>query len=212
MRRRLRMNRTVGAVGRLGAMLVVAVIFAWLGKRLATELLPTASARSLPREARMSPTMDVVEWKTVEAPAWLTDTEGDCLPSCRDDYDDQSMVFILLRAKDCLTCLDLGRRLRVYARNSSATPIRIVTRREDSASVGRFLRQEKVGFISLILVADEKTLLPISTGQLPAMITRRTRRNVVDLIELRWTIADTASFAGLLDRRQVVRPQKDTLH
>ncbi|MDZ4257741.1 MAG: hypothetical protein U0974_11485 [Gemmatimonadales bacterium] len=34
-------------------------------------------------------------------------------------------------------------------------------------------------------------------------MTRRAERELIDMIELRWTIADTVSFAGLLDRRHV---------
>jgi hypothetical protein len=161
--------------------------------------MPIKSESALPGGSRVAAAMEGAEWETVEAPAWLTGI----------DANDQSF-FILLRARDCLTCLDLGRRLREYERVDSVAAIHIVTTLGDSAMVDRFLRQEKVESKRLAVTADIGFGLAHWTGHLPAMVFRSTDRGPVEVIELRWTIADTVSFAGLLERRQAWRSQVST--
>lgn len=143
--------------------------------------------------------MNTVEWTRAPTPMWANDLKWPTEEEAENDHPANQGILIV-RAQDCLTCIDLGRRLRTYLRNPEPD-IKVVTSSEDSASVAGFLHREKIDptFLSIVRPQDGHGFGVGITP--PALVVPLHGTDSIDVIYLKWTVVDTASFRGPLLRR-----------
>ena len=172
--------RTSGA-GKGGAvrtaMVVAALFFAGWGAAHATG--ERAGARRVAAaRAPAGPPTDAA-YDSATAPVRGTLTPG-ALALVRSVAFDSAVVLVVLKARDCLVCEDLGRQLREVRR--IARPGLALVVATDSASEGtvrRFLRREHVRHAGMLRLSPAELLRDQAPVQTPALVVADPRTGAV---------------------------------
>lgn len=93
---------------------------------------------------------------------------------------DSSVVLVLLKARDCLVCEDLGRQLREVRRTARpGLALVVVTDSASEETVGRFLRREHVRHAGVLRLPPAELLQGAAAPATPALVVADPRTGTV---------------------------------
>lgn len=194
------MPKTVKQGIQVLAALAVAGTFAVLGNR-ATGLMRLPGAANIDPVRLPGPGMDTVSWQRAGTPDWVAYLDRE-VSQGRPPAGPSTVVYVVVSARDCLSCIDLGRRLREYLLVPGRLALMVVTP-PDSAVVARFLVREKLSS-ALLRIADRVPPIDGAAAVLPPALTvHGIGDDSIDVIALKWSVADSVSIQGLMNRRLV---------